>query len=73
MKITSIEFHIDSGISIYCERTGVDKHQHITPEHLKNVTVIYEISLIHDPLKKVKEHCRVYNRNIEYYPHFFSA
>jgi len=69
MMITSIKFHIDSGISIYCERTGEDEHHQISPEHLKNITVIYEISLIKDPLKKVKEQCRIYNRNIKYYPH----
>jgi len=72
MKITNIKFHIDSGISIFYERTGEDKHQQITPENLKNVTVVYDISLIHDPLKKVKEQCRIYNRNIEYYPNYFT-
>ncbi|MBA7515050.1 hypothetical protein ES705_07088 [subsurface metagenome] len=72
MKITSIKFHIDGGISIFCERTEGDERQQITPDHLKSVTVVYEISLIHDPLKKVKEQCRIYNRNIEYYPHYFT-
>ena len=72
MKITSIKFHIDSGISVQCERTGEDEHHQISPEHLKNITVIYDISLINDPLKKVKEQCRIYNRNIKYYPHYFT-
>jgi len=72
MKVTHIKFHIDSDISIYCERTGKDEHHQITPEHLKNITVMYEISLINDPLKKVKEQCRIYNRNIEYTSHYFT-
>jgi len=72
MKIVSIQFHIDSGISIYCERTGDDEYQQISPEHLKSVTVLYEISLIRDPLKKVKEQCRIYNRHIEYNSHYFT-
>ncbi|MFX1344146.1 MAG: hypothetical protein ACFFBC_00115 [Promethearchaeota archaeon] len=72
MNVLNIKFHIDSGISIFCERNGVDKDQYITPEHLKSVTVNYEISLINDPLKKVKEQCRIYNRNIEYNSHYFT-
>jgi len=39
MKITTIKFHIDSGISIFCERTGEDEHQQISPEQIKNITV----------------------------------
>ncbi|MFW9939443.1 MAG: hypothetical protein ACFFFT_00285 [Candidatus Thorarchaeota archaeon] len=72
MNVLSIKFHIDSGISIHCERNGADNDQHITPEHLKSVTVLYEISLINDPLKKVKEQCRINNRNIEYNSHYFT-
>ena len=42
MKITSIKFHIDSDISVQCERTGECERQQITPEHIKNITVIYD-------------------------------
>ncbi|MFX1280867.1 MAG: hypothetical protein ACFFA3_15935 [Promethearchaeota archaeon] len=58
--------NVDSGISIQCTRSGEREFQQFTPEHLRSAIVSYEISLIHDPFKKVKEQCRITNRNIEY-------
>jgi hypothetical protein len=65
MEIENIKFHIDRGISIRCKQSGGKELQKFTPEHLRSAIVNYDISLIHDPLKKVKETCRIDNRNIE--------
>ena len=72
MNIEHIKFHLDSGISICCNKLGEKEHQLFTPERLRSAIVSYEISLKHDPLKKVKETCRITNRNIEYNPQYFT-
>ena len=72
MEIEHIKFHIDNGISIRCKQSGEKELRKLTPEHLRSVIVSYDISLIHDPLKKVKETCRITNRNIEYSSPYFT-
>lgn len=72
MKIEHIKFHIDSGISIQCKKSGEADDRQFTPKQLRSAIVSYEISLKNDPLKKVKEKCRINNRNIEYTTHYFT-
>lgn len=55
MKIESIKYHIDSGISIFCEKSGDRETKIITPEQIRYAIVNYDISLIDNPLKTVKE------------------
>ncbi|MHA2267336.1 MAG: hypothetical protein ACXAB8_06000 [Promethearchaeota archaeon] len=53
MKIESIKYHIDSGISIFCEKSEKSEAKQLTPERLRYVVVNYDISLIKDPLKMI--------------------
>ena len=72
MNIETIKFHLGSGISIQCKKVGKKEQQQFIPEHLRSAIVSYEISLKNDPLKQVKEKCRINNRNIEYNPQYFT-
>jgi hypothetical protein len=64
MKIESIKYHIDSGISIFCVKSGDGETKVITPEQIRYAIVNYDISLINNPLKRVKEQYKLNKRNI---------
>ncbi|MFW9821590.1 MAG: hypothetical protein ACFFE4_01560 [Candidatus Thorarchaeota archaeon] len=66
MYIKSIRYHIDSGISIFCATSGQGQDEYLTPDQVRYIIVNYDISLVRDPLKKVKEQCKIYNRNITF-------
>ena len=72
MEIEHIKFQLDSGISIQCRKSGEADNRQFTPKQLRSAIVSYEISLKNDPLKQVKEKCRITNRNIEYTTHHFT-
>jgi len=71
MNILSIKFHIDSGISIFCEKSGEMEAEKLTPEHIQYAIINYDISLINDPFKRVKEQYKLNKRNIEFQQHYF--
>ena len=59
-------YDIDSGISIFCSKSGKDKTENITPEKIRHAVVNYDISLINDPIKRVREQYKLGRRNIEF-------
>ncbi|MFX1504672.1 MAG: hypothetical protein ACFFDC_01035 [Promethearchaeota archaeon] len=66
MKIESIKFQIDSGISIFCEKSGGKETYTLSPEHIRYVVVDYDVSLIDSPLQHVTEQYKLNQRNIEF-------
>ncbi|KKN15330.1 hypothetical protein LCGC14_0987100 [marine sediment metagenome] len=66
MKVNSIRFDIDREISIYCEKSKGEDFS-----SLKYAVVDYDISLISEPLKKVREQCKIYKKNIQFQQKYF--
>ncbi|KKM71685.1 hypothetical protein LCGC14_1428140 [marine sediment metagenome] len=65
MKVNSIKFRIDSGISIYCKSTEEEYSS------LQHAIVNYDISIINAPYQKVQEQCKIYKKNIQFqHPYF---
>lgn len=66
MKLSVIKYNLDSGISVYCEESQEEQFS-----SLRYAIVNYDISLINEPLKKVREQCKIYKENIEFQQHRF--
>ena len=67
-----IKYDVDSGISIFCTKSGEMETEKITPEHVRHAIIDYDISLINDPLTRVKEQYKLNKRNIEFQDHNFA-
>ncbi|KKN13017.1 hypothetical protein LCGC14_1010620 [marine sediment metagenome] len=66
MKVNSIRFDIDREISIYCEKSEEEDFS-----SFKYAVVDYDISLISEPLKKVREQCKIYKKDIQFQQKYF--
>ncbi len=66
MKVNSIRFHIDSGISIFCKSTEEEYNS------LRYAIVNYDISIISAPYKKVQEQCKIYKKVIQFQQPYFT-
>ncbi|HEC37012.1 hypothetical protein LCGC14_1217970 [marine sediment metagenome] len=65
MKVNSIKFHIDSGISIFCKSTEEEYNS------LRCAIVNYDISIISAPYKKVQEQCKIYKKDFQFQQYYF--
>jgi hypothetical protein len=66
MKMKGIKFQIDSGISIFFKKSGEMETKNLTPDHVRYAIANYDISLIKNPIKRVKEQYKLNKRNIEF-------
>ena len=66
MKLNSIRFDINEGITIHCEKLGEKDFK-----SLRYAMVDYDISLINEPLRGVKEQSRIYKKNIQFQEQYF--
>jgi len=68
LQMQSIQYDLDCGISIFCKssREKKEKVGSITPELLRYAIINYDISLIDNPIKRVREQYKVNKRNIEF-------
>lgn len=63
MKIESIKYDIDSGISIFCTKSGGEK---ISFEYVQHIIINYDISLINNSITRVRERFKLNKRNIKF-------
>ena len=66
MKLNSIRFDINGGIAIYCEKSEEEDFS-----SLRFAIVDYDISLINEPLRGVKEQSRIYKKDIQFQHQYF--
>ncbi|MFX1478630.1 MAG: hypothetical protein ACFFCI_10930 [Promethearchaeota archaeon] len=71
MKLVSIKY-TDSGISLYCGVSEEEERERLIPERIHFAIISYEISVIDDPDKKVRETCKINRKNIEFISHNFT-
>jgi hypothetical protein len=66
METKHIKYDVDSGISIFCTKSGATETKQITPELVRYAIISYDISLINNSITRVREQYKLNKRNIEF-------
>ena len=61
-----IKYDVDSGISIFCTKSGKTETKQITSDHVRHAIINYDISLINNSITRVREQYKLSKRNIEF-------
>lgn len=65
MKLINVSYS-DSYISLYCGKSGEFEFEKLTPDHFNFANIIYEISVINNPLMTVREESRINKKNVKF-------
>ncbi len=66
METKHIKYDVDSGISIFCTKSGATETKQITPDNVRHAIINYDISLINNSTTRVREQYKLNKRNIEF-------